>query len=83
MVTTQELRALEDSKDAEMYHSRGEIKGMGLTVESRDIHDGDEDQLARLGKKQVLRVRHQRLRVCADGVLTPVAELRILVHLGV
>ena len=79
----QELRALEDSKYAEMNHSRGDIKDMSLTVESQGIHDGDEDKLAQLGKKQVLKVRHQRLRIFADGMLTPVAELRILVHLGV
>ena len=32
-------------------------------IELLDSDDSDEGQLARLGKKQVLKVRHQRLRL--------------------
>ncbi len=59
MEKTQELRALDDPKDAELFHSEGGIKGVSLVVEPRDTHDGDEAQLARLGKKQVLKVCYQ------------------------
>lgn len=59
MEKTQELRALDDPKDAELFHSEGEMKGMSLVVEPRGTYDGDEDQLARLGKKQVLKVCYQ------------------------
>ena len=59
MEKTQKLRSFDDPKDAELFRSECEIKGMSLVVEPRDTYDGDEDQLARLGKKQVLKVCYQ------------------------
>lgn len=57
MEKTQECRPLQNQTDVDVLHSGIEIKGATSEVEPRDAYDGDEDQLARLGKKQVLRVR--------------------------
>lgn len=62
MEKTQELRAPQNPKDEEFSLHEGEIKGANSDVEPQDTVDGDEDQLARLGKKQVLKVRDQRWR---------------------
>ena len=44
-------------KAADLLHSEVEIKYLSPDIEHQENHDGDEDQLARLGKKQVLKVR--------------------------
>ena len=59
MEKMQELPVLQNLTDADILHSMIETKGVISEVELRAIHDGDEDRLARLGKKQVLRVRDQ------------------------
>ena len=52
-----ELRPFQNQTDVDVLHSGIEIKGAILEVEPRGAYDGDEYQLARLGKKQVLRLR--------------------------
>lgn len=59
----QESPALHGSKDADLLHSGVEIKDPSADIEHRGEYDGDEDHLARLGKKQVLKVRNHRLRL--------------------
>ena len=81
MEKTQELRAPPNPKDEEFCSPEREIKGVHSDIEPQDTVDGDEDQLARLGKKQVLKVRinvESRSSRPADGV----EELWILVHVG-
>ncbi|CAD6588414.1 MAG: hypothetical protein ASARMPRED_003557 [Alectoria sarmentosa] len=47
-----ELRPFQNQTDVDVLHSGIEIKGAILEVEPRGAYDGDEYQLARLGKKQ-------------------------------
>ena len=56
-------RTLRDPIDVNRFGSEVEKIHMASRVELLDSGDGDESQLARLGKKQVLKVRHQRLRL--------------------
>ena len=56
---TPDLRTLRDPIDINRFGSEGENKGIASRIELLDSYDGDEDQLARLGKKQVLKVHHQ------------------------
>ena len=58
MEKTLELQA-PSSKNEDFPLPEGEIKGVTSDVEPQDTFDGDEEQLARLGKKQVLKVRDQ------------------------
>ena len=62
MKATQENRVPPVSKDAGLVHSEVEVKYSGADNELRDSYDGDEDLLARLGKKQVLKVKTSKLR---------------------
>ena len=57
MKSPQEDRALHDPKDTDLIQSKVEVKDLSTDTEPRGVYDGDEDQLARLGKKQVLKVR--------------------------
>ena len=57
MQSQQEIRAVQDLKDADLLHSEVEIKNPSPDIEPQSNYDGDEEQLARLGKKQVLKVR--------------------------
>lgn len=59
MERMRELRAPQDQKNDDVSMSEGEIKGAISDVEPQDTYDGDEDRLARLGKKQVLKVHDQ------------------------
>lgn len=63
MEKVQEFQAFQDPTGDNVLHSEVEAKGPSSSVEPRDTYDGDEDQLARLGKKQVLKVRSYRLGV--------------------
>ena len=56
-------RTLRDPIDINTFGSEAENIHMASEIELLDSCDGDEDQLARLGKKQVLRVRYHRLRL--------------------
>ena len=56
-------RTLRDPIDVNRFGSEVENIDMVSRIELVDSYDGDEDQLARLGKKQVLKVRHHRLRL--------------------
>ena len=56
MKSQRETQAPQDSKDMDLFHSEVETKDSNADVEPQGSYDGDEDQLARLGKKQVLRV---------------------------
>lgn len=56
MKSPQETQAVQDSKGADHFRSEVEIKDSSTDVEPQGGYDGDEDQLARLGKKQVLKV---------------------------
>ena len=56
MKSQQENQAVQDSKDRDRFRSKVEIKDSNADVEPGGGYNGDEDQLARLGKKQVLRV---------------------------
>ena len=56
MKSQQETQAAQGSKDRDFFRSEIEIKESSADVEPQGGYDGDEDQLARLGKKQVLRV---------------------------
>ena len=56
MKSQQETQAPQDSKDTDFFHSEVETKDSSADVEPQGGYDDDEDQLARLGKKQVLRV---------------------------
>ena len=56
-------RALRAPIDIDRFGSEVENINMASSVELLDSYDGDEGQLARLGKKQVLKVRHHRLRL--------------------
>lgn len=47
-------------KDTHPLPSETEVKVWAPILELRDDYDGDEQHLARLGKKQVLRVRNPR-----------------------
>ena len=58
MTSPQEIRALQNLKDTDAVHSTREIKDLSTYVEPQGDYNGDEDRLARLGKKQVLQVRH-------------------------
>ena len=78
----QESQGTPNPKDADTFHSEVEIKGTSSDGEARDAFDGDEDQLARLGKKQVLKVRARRLRLYVAAILTNLAELQLLVDIG-
>ena len=57
-------RTLSDPIDINRFGSEVENINMASRIELLDSYDGDEDQLARLGKKQVLKVcyHHSRLR---------------------
>ena len=57
MRSPQEDRALHNPKDTDLLKSNVEVKNLSADIEPRGDYDGDEDQLARLGKKQVLKVR--------------------------
>lgn len=48
---TQEIRAPQCLQDTHLLHSEVEIKNFKAEVDHVGIYDGDEDQLARLGKK--------------------------------
>lgn len=61
MEKAQEFRALPNPTDADLLHSEVDIKGANSAVEPQNTYDGDEDQLARLGKRQVLKVRDQSM----------------------
>ena len=61
MEKTKEIRAFQPPKDANVLHSEVEIKGLSSDLEPQVTYDADEDRLARLGKKQVLKVRHHCL----------------------
>lgn len=63
MEITNESQGTQGPKDADTFHSEVEIKGTSLEGETQDTYDDDEDQLARLGKKQVLKVRARLLRL--------------------
>ena len=54
MRSAQEIR---DLKETDLLHSKIDVKDLSADIEPRGDYDGDEDQLARLGKKQVLKVR--------------------------
>ena len=56
MKSQQEIQAPQHSKETETFHSEVEVKDPSADVEPQGGYDGDEDQLARLGKKQVLKV---------------------------
>ena len=58
------LRTLRDPMDMNRFSSEVEDVRMASKIELLDSDNGDEDKLARLGKKQVLKVRHHcpRLR---------------------
>lgn len=56
MRSPQEDRALHNPKDTDLLKSKVEVKDLSADIEPRGDYDGDEDQLARLGKKQVLKV---------------------------
>lgn len=62
MEKTQEFRPLQTPTETNILHAEVEMKGMSLEIESSEKCNGDEDQLARLGKKQVLKVHDHRLR---------------------
>lgn len=57
MQSQQETGTAQHLKAADLLHSEVEIKDLSPDIEPQGNHDGDEDQLARLGKKQVLKVR--------------------------
>ena len=57
MEKTQEPRVPPISKDEGFSLPEHDTKAVNSDVEPQDTLDGDEDQLARLGKKQVLKVR--------------------------
>lgn len=81
MEKPQELQGPHNMTDSAILESNIDTKGAISRVEFRDTDDGDEYQLARLGKKQVLKVDDQplRSRSCpADNL----EELWILVHVG-
>ena len=63
MERTQEVQALRGPKDIDILKSEVEFKVLGAGTEAQDGYDGDEDQLARLGKKQVLKVCCHPLRL--------------------
>ena len=54
-------RTLPDPIDMNRFGSEVENIHMASRIELLDSYDGDEGKLARLGKKQVLKVRHHRL----------------------
>ena len=56
-------QTLRDTIDVNRFSSEVESIHMASRIELLDPYDGDEDQLARLGKKQVLKVRHHRSRL--------------------
>ena len=55
---SQEMGAVQVTKDTDSINSEVEIKDLNTDIEPRGIYDGDEYQLARLGKKQILGVGH-------------------------
>lgn len=57
------LRTLRDPIDMNGFSSEVENVRMASKIELLDSDNGDEDKLARLGKKQVLKVRHHRQRL--------------------
>lgn len=65
MKVQQETQAPQDSKDTDLFHSEVELKYPSTDVEPQGGYDGDEDQLARLGKKQVLRVCDSIRKSCS------------------
>ena len=56
MKSQQETQSAQGSKDMDHFHLEVEGKDSSADAELQGGYDGDEDQLARLGKKQVLRV---------------------------
>lgn len=51
---------MEQTQDHEGFSlPERDTKGVSSDVEPQNTFDGDENQLARLGKKQVLKVRDQ------------------------
>lgn len=58
-----ELRDFQSPIRDDIVHPDVGLKAASSSVEPGDAYDGDEDQLARLGKKQVLKVRHHRPRL--------------------
>ena len=56
-------QTLRDPIDMNRFGSEVEKINMASRIELVDSYDGDEDQLARLGKKQVLKVRRHRSRL--------------------
>ena len=56
MKNQQEIQVPQHSKDTDFFNSEVEVKDSNGDVEPQGGYDGDEDQLARLGKKQVLKV---------------------------
>ena len=56
MMKSTEIRAPQDLKDTNAFRSEVEIKYLSTDIEPRGDYNGDEDYLARLGKKQVLKV---------------------------
>lgn len=59
MEKMQKLRGPPDPKDKGFSISERDDEAVSPDVELQDSYDGDEDQLARLGKKQVLTVRNE------------------------
>lgn len=57
MQSQQKARTAQHLKVADLLHSEVEIKDPSPDIEPQGNYDDDEDQLARLGKKQVLKVR--------------------------
>ena len=57
------LRTLRDPIDMNRFDSEIENARIASKIELLDSDNGDEDKLARLGKKQVLKVRHYRPRL--------------------
>ena len=58
MTSPREIRAFQNLKDTDAVHSTVENKDLSTYDEPQGDYHGDEDRLARLGKKQVLQVRH-------------------------
>lgn len=69
MGKTQELQAPPDPKHEGLTIPERDTKGVSSDVEPQDTFDGDENQLARLGKRQVLKVRDQHQKILKVALL--------------
>ena len=81
MKSQQETQAAHESKERHHFHSEVQIKESSADVEPQGGYDGDEDHLARLGKKQVLKVCDS-IRDRCSRLLIIKAKLRGLVYVG-